>query len=316
MGLCALVPFGLQSFEALYQVIGSLDGIRARAGARDVNGQSSNSQAEPDHADLRAHQLSVGGFGDQARIGAIAALQCREGAEPGALLFDHRLQMDAALRLEPGRFERVDRVERRDGPGLHVAGAAAVEPAVLDHGLERRPGPHVERTGRHDIAMALQDQRASGLLRRTIGSDHCAGAREIGLDRSIAGQRLQVVLIDDPVVGLVAALAQQAREHVLARPFLAARARNGCEGDRSRDLRLEGGLDGGLDALSGTGWKLNNVTLSHGLVLAGFNDGEAVSGACTEHAGGSHHASTSRCRAKPGWSKKRRPGIASSRSRV
>jgi hypothetical protein len=40
MVLRALVPLRLEAFEALDQVVGGLDGIRARTGARDVDGQS------------------------------------------------------------------------------------------------------------------------------------------------------------------------------------------------------------------------------------------------------------------------------------
>ena len=43
---------------------------------------------------------------------------------------------------------------------------------------------------------------------------------------------------------------------------------------------------------------------------------KAIGGASRDYAERTRHASTSRCRAKLGCSKKRRPGIASSRSRV
>ena len=217
---------------------------------------------------------------------------------------------------EPCRLQRIERVKRGNGAGLHVAGAAAIEPAIFDDGPERRTFPHVERAGRHDVAMALEDERSPGLLCGPIGPDDGAGAREISLDRTVAGQVLEVVLIDDPVVDLVAALAQQPRHHVLARRFLAARARNRREGDRRRYLRLEGGFDRGFDALAGAGGKGDDVALRHGSVLAEFWSGNIIGSASRDYAARSRHASTSRCRAKLGWSKKRRPGIASSRSRV
>ena len=224
--------------------------------------------------------------------------------------------MDAAFRLQPRGLQRVERVKRGDGAGLHVAGAAAVEPAVLDDGLERRVFPHVERAGRHDVAMALEDERSPGFLCGPIGPDHGAGAREIGLDRTVAGQVLEIFLIDDPVVDLVSALAQQSRHHVLARCLLAACARDRREGHCRRYLRCEGGFDRGLDALAGAGGKGNDVALRHGSVLGEFWKGKLIGSASRDQAERSCHASTSRCRAKLGWSKKRRPGIASSRSRV
>ena len=157
----ALVPLGLEAFQPLDQVIGRLDGVGARAGARHMHGQAAHLEPEPDDADLGADQLAVGGLGNQAGIGPVAALQRGERAEPGALFLDHRLQVDAARGREPGRLQRVEGIERGDGAGLHIAGAAAVEPAVLDHGLVRRRVPHVERAGRHHVAVALQDQRAA-----------------------------------------------------------------------------------------------------------------------------------------------------------
>ncbi len=78
-----------------------------------------------------------------------------------------------------------------------------------------------------------------GLLAGPIGADHRAGAREIVLDRTEAAQVLQVVLIDDPVIHLVAALAQQAADHVLARPFGAARRGDRDKIPRHRKLRVE-----------------------------------------------------------------------------
>ena len=294
----------------------SLDRVRASAGAGDVNRHALDLETEPDHADLGAHQSAVCRLRDQAGVGAIAALQRRERAHSGAFFLDHRLQMDAALRGQSRRLQRIQCVERCDGAGLHVAGAAAIEPAVLDGGLERRMLPHVQRAGGHDVAMALQDQRAPGFLCGPIGADHGAGAREIGFDRTVAGQVLEIVLLDHPVVDLVAALAQQPRHHVLTRRFLAAGARDRRERDRRRQLRLEGGIDRGLDALAGAGGEGDDVALRHGSVLGRFCSESAIGGTFRDYAERLHHASTSCCRAKLGCSKKRRPGIASSRSRV
>ena len=64
------------------------------------------------------------------------------------------------------------------------------------------------------------------------------------LDRTEAAQILQIVDVDMPVVDLVAALAQEIADHVLARPFGAA-----GRGDRDKilrggELRVETGIDG------------------------------------------------------------------------
>ena len=148
----------------------------------------------------------AGRLRDEAGIGAIAALQGRERADAGALLLDHGLEMNARGRLQAGGLDRIQRIERADGARLHVAGAAAVHLAVLDDRRERRRLPHVERPGRHHVAMALQDQRFAGIARRAIGADHGARLGEIMLDRAEAAQILQILDVDMPVVDLVAAL--------------------------------------------------------------------------------------------------------------
>jgi hypothetical protein len=64
------------------------------------------------------------------------------------------------------------------------------------------------------------------------------------LDRAIAAQILEIIEIDMPVIDLIAALAQQVADHVLARPFGAAgrgdRDKRACGGK----LGVESGIDG------------------------------------------------------------------------
>ena len=64
------------------------------------------------------------------------------------------------------------------------------------------------------------------------------------LDRAEAAQILQVLDVDMPVVDLVAALAQEIADHVLARPLGAAGRGDRDEIPRGRELRVEGGIDG------------------------------------------------------------------------
>jgi hypothetical protein len=64
------------------------------------------------------------------------------------------------------------------------------------------------------------------------------------LDRAKAAQILELVEIDVPVVDLVAALAQEIADHVLAWSFGAAGRGNGDEIPCGRKLRLEAGIDG------------------------------------------------------------------------
>ena len=74
------------------------------------------------------------------------------------------------------------------------------------------------------------------------------------LDRAEAAQILQVVDVDMPVVDLVAALAQQIADHVLARPFGAAGRGYRDEIPGGRQLRVETGVDGVEDSLLWYRW--------------------------------------------------------------
>src|SRR5215472_13310115 len=183
---------------------------------RHVHGKAAHLQAKPDHTYLRAHQLAAGRLGDKTGIRPIAALQRRECADAGALLLGDGLKMDSRSRPEAGSPDRVERIERANGARLHVAGAASVHLAVADDRRKWRRLPHVQRTGRNDIAMALHDQRLSRVARRPVGADDGAGPGKIVFYRPKATQTLQIVDIDMPIVDLVAALAQEIGDHVLA----------------------------------------------------------------------------------------------------
>ena len=69
------------------------------------------------------------------------------------------------------------------------------------------------------------------------------------LDRAIAAQILEIVEIEMPVVDLIAALAQEIADHVLARTFGAAGRGDRDEIARRRKLGIEAGIDGIQDFL-------------------------------------------------------------------
>ena len=71
------------------------------------------------------------------------------------------------------------------------------------------------------------------------------------LDRSDAAQVFQLIDVDMPVVDLVAALAQEIADHVLARSFRAARGGNRNKIPRGRKLRVEIVVDGVENSLFG-----------------------------------------------------------------
>src|SRR5438132_12488113 len=68
-------------------------------------------------------------------------------------------------------------------------------------------------------------------------------------DRAKAAQVLQILDVDMPVVDLIAALAQEIAEHVLARPFGAAGRGNRNEIPCRRQLRIKAGVNGVEDFL-------------------------------------------------------------------
>ena len=69
------------------------------------------------------------------------------------------------------------------------------------------------------------------------------------LDRAEATQTLQILDVDMPVVDLIAALAQEIADHVLAWPFGAASRGNRNEIFRRRQLRVKASVDGVEDFL-------------------------------------------------------------------
>ena len=71
------------------------------------------------------------------------------------------------------------------------------------------------------------------------------------LDRAEAAQILEIIDIDVPVVDLVAALAQQIADHVLARTFGAAGRGNCDKIPGGGELRVETGIDGVEDFACG-----------------------------------------------------------------
>src|SRR3977135_915992 len=91
--------------------------------------------------------------------------------------------------------------------------------------------------------MPLKDQRPSGIGWGPVSADHGARLGEIMLDRSEAAQVLQVVEVDMPVVDLVAALAQEIADHILAWSLRAAGGGN-CD---KIPCRLQLGVEPGVN---------------------------------------------------------------------
>src|SRR5271169_725776 len=123
-----------------------------------MHGMAAYFQAKPDHADLRAYHSAGGRLGYETGVGTIAAMQSRERADASAFLLDHRLEVNPCGRFQSSSLDGIKRVKRTDGTGFHVAGAATVHPPTLYDRRERRRLPHLQRSGRHDVTVTLQDQ--------------------------------------------------------------------------------------------------------------------------------------------------------------
>ena len=219
-----------------------------------MHGKAAHLQAKPDHTYLRAHQLAAGRLRDETGIRPIAALQRRERADAGALLLDDGLKMDTRGRPEAGSPDRVEGIERANGARLHVAGAASIHLAVADNRRKGRRLPHVQRTGRNDVAMALHDQRPSRVTRRPIGADDGARLGKIMFDRPKAAQILQIVDVDMPIVDLVGALAQEIGDHILAWSLRAPYRGYRDQVPRGGELGFKSGVDGIENALGFAGF--------------------------------------------------------------
>src|SRR3954467_2194188 len=151
--------------------------------------------------------------------------------------------MNPRRRLETCGLDCVQRIQRADRTGLHVASTPTVHFAVLHHRRKWRRLPHLERPSRNHIAMALQDERLPCDLSRTVGADHSACLGKIMLDRTEATQTLQLVNFDMPVVDLITPLPQKIANHILARSFGSAGGGNRDEILCGGKLRVEIGAD-------------------------------------------------------------------------
>jgi hypothetical protein len=198
---------------------------------------------EPDDADLRGDQVLRGRLQHERRIGGVASGNAGERAVAGGFLVDHRLDMDAPERIEPGLADRLDPEQPGQQPGLHVAAAAAIELAVGDAWLEGRRGPVLGIAGRDDIDMPVQDQRPAAAAAGVQGADHVEGLVVVEHGRAIARHVLQLGSGEGPSVDIVATGAELGGHDLLGQRLAAAEGRRGDEALRDLDLLVEGRVD-------------------------------------------------------------------------
>ena len=126
-----------------------------------MHGMAAHGRRHPRAALVAGHDLHHRGLADDHRRGLDAGRRHRLGEDAGAqaadLLVIGQGDMDRALQR---RRQHLRHQRQRDGvEALHVAGAAAIEPAVA---LGQRPGiggPVLARDG-HDVGVAGQDDAA------------------------------------------------------------------------------------------------------------------------------------------------------------
>ncbi len=135
------------------------DGIDATAGLENMNRYTTQVNLQPDDSDLRRYQSLVERLRDECGIRRVAPLQTGERAITRAFLLDDRLKIHIGRRPQPGLTQRIQRKQVRDNAAFHISGAAPDHPVPADGRLEWRCLPHVDRPGRYDVDMSVQDQR-------------------------------------------------------------------------------------------------------------------------------------------------------------
>ncbi len=171
---------------------------RADAGVRHrgVHGHAVDVDGHPHHAHLRAHQL-VAGLGNDRRVGGVALDQAGQRAVAGALLLDHRLQRDPRRRLVAQALQRAHRHRVGHDAGLHVVGAAPVQPVAVDPGLEGRARPQPLGADRHHVDVAVENQRAAAHRAfRVVHADDVAPTFVRDDRRRVARVAPQFVFVD------------------------------------------------------------------------------------------------------------------------
>ena len=149
------------------------------AGARRVRRDAGELHVEPQHADLGDGDVVRMRLGNDASVGPHPIQQTLQRTVPRALLLDDGLQLYVRRRSISGALQRPHRAGHGGEAGLHVPRAAAVEPIPHANRLERRVGPQRLRGRRHDVHVAVQDERTSPATSRLPARDDVALAPHI-----------------------------------------------------------------------------------------------------------------------------------------
>ena len=149
--------FALHTVEHDAHVVDRADAEERHAAVRDA---AARQHLEPvDAAVADADAVDVQRLGDDDVVGPLGAetpvlREPRDAGKAAALFVHGAADFDRAIQLDAGAADAFDGKERRGDAGLHVARAAAVDPAVDDLAAERIERPAV--AGRHDVEVAVQ----------------------------------------------------------------------------------------------------------------------------------------------------------------
>ena len=162
--------------KRLDQCIGRHDGIAAILRDGDMHRNAAHAQPKPDGTSLAAGDGMARWFRHQRGIGAIAAQQGGKRTITGAFFLGHRFHIDIGGGLEPRIANGIHGIDHAGHARFHVMRAAAIHPAIADHGSIGRVSPHIGGAFGHDINMALQDQAAPSWIFGAIGRHHLHAA--------------------------------------------------------------------------------------------------------------------------------------------
>ena len=130
---------------------------------------------------VRLDDAQVGRLGNHRHVRFESAFDQFLHAEEGVFLIDRAGHDDVAGAARLLADQSGERRQHRRHAALDVAGAAAVEPAILDAGPERING-HV--VGRHRVLVRFQDQGRAAPRRVEAGQDVVALRRDgLALER-------------------------------------------------------------------------------------------------------------------------------------
>jgi hypothetical protein len=164
--------------------------------------------------------------------------------------------MDGGSGSEARGANRVEGEQRPRKSGFHIASAATVHPLSVDARLEGWRRPAIPIPCRHNIDMAVEDQRTPIAMRRTIRSNNIVSIFISRVDdRREPRQILDVVDFDLPVIhrqsapghgirhqilnGVFLPAHRRATHHILREPGLGLEARVHCGDDRRGDVFIQ-----------------------------------------------------------------------------